>query len=418
MQDNRRDNEKDVDLTGMIHEYSQDNELRKKIEEMKRQKEAEKNVTNEKVQESYHSELFDDIRPENTFTNNNKNMSDIRVDQEDIEKTRVGFQDSDINKTLVIMDGKKATSFGAQEATLQTEAMDDDSYLEDDEYDDFNKTIVQPISKDNDVHTLDLDENEKYEDDLGIEHTNNKEKDTKMNKIITFIIIGLVVLVLLIGGFFGIKALMGGSSSSSDKKTDTNTTTDKDKDTDTDIDKDKEEDETNQNDKNKDVTNNEAKIASLNQQITNYEADLTEARNKLQNAQTEYDNANQKLQELLSDSEMKQNEANTYSNNIYTPKKIAKEEAEKAMHAVTETDPTYAALKLAYETAEQAVEPLETEYERLQEIAETANSNYNNSPYKTTASTAAGKLSELNSQIESLQNKIDEAKAELETLQK
>ena len=41
MDDKRRNtgNDEDIDLSGMINEYSQDNELRKKIEELKKQKE-------------------------------------------------------------------------------------------------------------------------------------------------------------------------------------------------------------------------------------------------------------------------------------------------------------------------------------------------------------------------------------------
>ena len=43
MDDKRRTagNDEDIDLSGMINEYSQDNELRKKIEELKKQKEEE-----------------------------------------------------------------------------------------------------------------------------------------------------------------------------------------------------------------------------------------------------------------------------------------------------------------------------------------------------------------------------------------
>lgn len=423
MQDNRRENEKDVDLTGMIHEYSQDNELRKKIEEMKRQKEAEKNAPSEKAQETYHSELFDDIRPANTFTNNN-NMTDIRVDQDDIEKTRVGFQDHDVNKTLVIMDGKKATSFGTPEETFQTDMMEDESYDDDDEYDDLDKTIVQPVSEVNDVHTLDLDDEEEYEDEPEGGNKDKKQKDgklndTKMNKIITFVIIGLVAVVVLVGGFFGVKALMGGSSAASDKKTETTTKTDTDKDKDkeeeepkTDVDEDQD-----QSDKNIDVSNNEAKIASLNQQIKNLETDIEAVNKKIESAQKDYDDANAKLQTLLDDSTKKQNEAYAYYTDVYTPKKAAKEQAEKAMEGIAETDPNYAALSQAKEVAELEEDKAEAEFERLDEIAKAANDSYKNSPYTTTANTAQGKLTELNSQKETLQKKIDDAKAELAKLQ-
>ena len=52
MDDKRRTagNDEDIDLSGMINEYSQDNELRKKIEELKKQKEEEKRIYASKQQ--------------------------------------------------------------------------------------------------------------------------------------------------------------------------------------------------------------------------------------------------------------------------------------------------------------------------------------------------------------------------------
>ena len=51
MDDKRRTagNDEDIDLSGMINEYSQDNELRKKIEELKKQKEEEKRIYASKI---------------------------------------------------------------------------------------------------------------------------------------------------------------------------------------------------------------------------------------------------------------------------------------------------------------------------------------------------------------------------------
>ena len=70
MDDKRRNtgNDEDIDLSGMINEYSQDNELRKKIEELKKQKEEEKRMFASKQQASATgSSIFDSISETGTF---------------------------------------------------------------------------------------------------------------------------------------------------------------------------------------------------------------------------------------------------------------------------------------------------------------------------------------------------------------
>mgnify|MGYP000423567643 CR=1 FL=1 len=63
MDDKRRTagNDEDIDLSGMINEYSQDNELRKKIEELKKQKEEEKRMYASRQQETSQGSIFDNI---------------------------------------------------------------------------------------------------------------------------------------------------------------------------------------------------------------------------------------------------------------------------------------------------------------------------------------------------------------------
>ena len=70
MDDKRRTagNDEDIDLSGMINEYSQDNELRKKIEELKKQKEEEKRIYASKQESSAAgSSIFDSISETGTF---------------------------------------------------------------------------------------------------------------------------------------------------------------------------------------------------------------------------------------------------------------------------------------------------------------------------------------------------------------
>lgn len=204
MQNNRKNEHDDVDLTGIINDYSKDSELRRKIEEMKRQKEAqttasasprnqEENAINPLTGEKFHSPIFEDKKA----STEKKAIPDIRVDEEELAKTRVGFVDDTNDQTLVIMNGKKSlTAAEEPQAVTMTQQMpisDYDEEAEDEEK--LGKTIVQPLS---DVHVLDEDEEplpvkksikkttskkEEVEEDEG----DDEEKNTKINKIITYV---------------------------------------------------------------------------------------------------------------------------------------------------------------------------------------------------------------------------------------
>ena len=121
MDDKRRMNttDEDVDLSGMINEYSQDNELRKKIEELKKQKEEEKRMYASRQQETSQGSIFDNISDTGSFkrtdTQKQGGIPDIRVDDTQLDKTRVGFDDAPAyDKTLVIMNNKTKASSADQ----------------------------------------------------------------------------------------------------------------------------------------------------------------------------------------------------------------------------------------------------------------------------------------------------------------
>lgn len=418
MQDNRRDNEKDVDLTGMIHEYSKDGELRKKIEEMKRQKEGQKAQPVNEPKETYHSTLFDDVRPSDMFADKKSSgMSNIQVDQTELEKTRVGFQDSDANKTLVIMDGKKATSFGDETQTMTTPIMNDYT----NQLNDVDKTIVQPISEieeDGEVHSLDLDDEEEY-----VERKKNKTaNDEKTNKIITYVIVGIVAVVLLIAGFFGMKYLLGGGSSDNtedkitqaekDKKAKEKAEAEKKAKEKAEADKKAQEEKDNQNDEKGNMDNNDAAIASLNEQLKADTATLSDINMKISTTETEKNKAQSKLDELLN----KANEANrAYSENqtIYND---AEKELKEVL-AILESNPADAgALDRQKQANDKKTEAANKEPALKAEV-EKANAAYNNSEYKGTVNQAEGKLSELNEQKETYEGKIAATKEKLSKYQ-
>lgn len=327
MQNNRKNEHDDVDLTGIINDYSKDSELRRKIEEMKRQKEAqttasasprnqEENAINPLTGEKFHSPIFEDKKA----STEKKAIPDIRVDEEELAKTRVGFVDDTNDQTLVIMNGKKSLTAAEepQDVTMtqQMPISDYDEEAEDEEK--LGKTIVQPLS---DVHVLDEDEEplpvkksikkttskkEEVEEDEG----DDEEKNTKINKIITYVILGIVGILIIVACFFAVQYAMdtflgGNDNKKAPEQTEEPTTPTKDP-TNTDANK----DDTNNKD---DVTDSSAKIAALKKQRETYVQRKADANDKLELAEKDKKDATETLASLEKNELAKAKEAQKLS---------------------------------------------------------------------------------------------------------
>ncbi len=426
MDDKRRNtgNDEDIDLSGMINEYSQDNELRKKIEELKKQKEEEKRMFASKQQASATgSSIFDSISETGTFKRpeaaKQGGIPDIRVDDTQLDKTRVGFDDDPAyDKTLVIMNNKtKASSadqtqiFGEDRTavfhTMDAQEYDDseeeeadteeDVYEEDDDDNLLARIKEKKQRKEEAKRKLQYDDDEEEEDD--------PEKSAKMNKIITYVIIGIVGICIIAGAFFGVKYVLSnflGGSSDKDKVTDKVDTGKKDKNEGSTQSNTKPTDDEDDAKKNE-IKTNQAEAAQLQKQLDQYESQLEEVEKELAAAKKEKADAQAELDSYkpLGDEASKlTGQANTVKPYADAYNKVKDFELSEDEDKKAQYDNAFSALQSALAGTNF------NSYEELQAAADTANSTFN-----TKAQAAEQKKSTAESSISSLESR----KTDLET---
>lgn len=312
MDDKRRTagNDEDIDLSGMINEYSQDNELRKKIEELKKQKEEEKRIYASKQESSAAgSSIFDSISETGTFKRpeavKQGGIPDIRVDDTQLDQTRVGFDDDPAyDKTLVIMNNRNKASSADQTQIFGEDRTAVFHTMDAQEYDDSD---VEEEDAEEEIYEEDDDE-EEDEDDPG--------KSAKMNKIITYVIIGIVGICIIAGAFFGVKYALSnflGGSDDKEKTTDKSGTGSKDKEqnegnkqTNTNPGDDEDEEKKNE------IKTNQAEAAQLQKQLDQYESQLKDVEKDLAAAKKDKEAAQSELdsyKELFNNAVLLKNQA-------------------------------------------------------------------------------------------------------------
>ena len=407
MDDKRRTagNDEDIDLSGMINEYSQDNELRKKIEELKKQKEEEKRIYASKQESSAAgSSIFDSISETGTFKRpeavKQGGIPDIRVDDTQLDQTRVGFDDDPAyDKTLVIMNNRNKASSADQtqifgeDRTAVFHTMDAQEYDDSDvEEEDAEEEIYEEDDDDNLLARIKEKKQRKEEAKRKLEQDDDEEEDeddpgksAKMNKIITYVIIGIVGICIIAGAFFGVKYALSnflGGSDDKEKTTDKSGTGSKDKEqnegnkqTNTNPGDDEDEEKKNE------IKTNQAEAAQLQKQLDQYESQLKDVEKDLAAAKKEVKSALDKV-----------NEKQTAVDNETDPEK--KTALQNELSVLNEQ---YQALLSKYGAAS---------YNELYTKSQQANNDYN-----TKAQAAEQKKSAAESSISSLENR----KLELES---
>ena len=429
MDDKRRTagNDEDIDLSGMINEYSQDNELRKKIEELKKQKEEEKRIYASKQESSAAgSSIFDSISETGTFKRpeavKQGGIPDIRVDDTQLDQTRVGFDDDPAyDKTLVIMNNRNKASSADQtqifgeDRTAVFHTMDAQEYDDSDvEEEDAEEEIYEEDDDDNLLARIKEKKQRKEEAKRKLEQDDDEEEDeddpgksAKMNKIITYVIIGIVGICIIAGAFFGVKYALSnflGGSDDKEKTTDKSGTGSKDKEqnegnkqTNTNPGDDEDEEKKNE------IKTNQAEAAQLQKQLDQYESQLKDMEKDLAAANKEKADAQAELDSYksLGDEASKlTGQANTVKPYADAFNKVKDYESSEDNDKKAQYDNALNALKSALAGTNF------TSYEELQSAADAANSNYN-----TTTQAAEQKKSAAESSISSLENR----KLELES---
>lgn len=289
------------------------------------------------------------------------------------------------------------------------------------------KTIVQPLS---DVHVLDEDEEplpvkksikkttskkEEVEEDEG----DDEEKNTKINKIITYVILGIVGILIIVACFFAVQYAMdtflgGNDNKKAPEQTEEPTTPTKDP-TNTDANK----DDTNNKD---DVTDSSAKIAALKKQRETYVQRKADANDKLELAEKDKKDATETLASLekneLAKAKEAQKKVSTYENGEY---KAANDEYERILgNYNAEKDETVKAqLKESLDAALERKNAAMTEYNRLTGEASSLTGIYNEK--KETAESKKSKaeqtITEQKNEIATLEEEIKKIDNQLKELE-
>ena len=434
MDDKRRTagNDEDIDLSGMINEYSQDNELRRKIEELKKQKEEEKRIYASKQESSAAgSSIFDSISETGTFKRpeavKQGGIPDIRVDDTQLDQTRVGFDDDPAyDKTLVIMNNRNKASSADQtqifgeDRTAVFHTMDAQEYDDSDvEEEDAEEEIYEEDDDDNLLARIKEKKQRKEEAKRKLEQDDDEEEDeddpgksAKMNKIITYVIIGIVGICIIAGAFFGVKYALSnflGGSDDKEKTTDKSGTDSKDKEqnegnkqTNTNPSDDEDEEKKNE------IKTNQAEAAQLQKQLDQYESQLKDVEKDLAAAKKDKDAAQSDLDSYKS----LYNQAIQLTSQAQEVKSALDKVNEKQTAVDNETDPEKkTALQNELSVLNEQYQALLSKYGAASYNELYTKSQQANNDYNTKAQAAEQKKSAAESSISSLENR----KLELES---
>ena len=434
MDDKRRTagNDEDIDLSGMINEYSQDNELRKKIEELKKQKEEEKRIYASKQESSAAgSSIFDSISETGTFKRpeavKQGGIPDIRVDDTQLDQTRVGFDDDPAyDKTLVIMNNRNKASSADQtqifgeDRTAVFHTMDAQEYDDSDVEEEYaEEEIYEEDDDDNLLARIKEKKQRKEEAKRKLEQDDDEEEDeddpgksAKMNKITTYVIIGIVGICIIAGAFFGVKYALSnflGGSDDKEKTTDKSGTGSKDKEqnegnkqTNTNPGDDEDEEKKNE------IKTNQAEAAQLQKQLDQYESQLKDVEKDLAAAKKDKDAAQSDLDSYKS----LYNQAIQLTSQAQEVKSALDKVNEKQTAVDNETDPEKkTALQNELSVLNEQYQALLSKYGAASYNELYTKSQQANNDYNTKAQAAEQKKSAAESSISSLENR----KLELES---
>ena len=406
MNDNKNMHSDDADLKDLINDYGSDEELRRKINEMKKQKEEQVSVQQKGAQEP-----VDDVKKVSS-------MQNITVD--DVEKTMIASRGENPEETLVIMDGKK-NSYNTAEPS--------------DEADDLGKTIVRPLHEIQEEDELDLEEEdledeEDLDDEEVIEEVEEEEdeeveerkkakkpkkakkNDEQKNKIITGVIIAIIALLIIGGIIFGVTKFMGKDDH---KKPDDKVTDVKDQDNKK---EDVDQEDVDDHNQSQDIA---AKISALTKQKETYIIEKTKAEERLASAQKDLDAAKAELKVLDKDLLPKSKQANKavdqYLKGEYKEANEAYQTKKKELDDAT--DETREQKQAEYEEALERHNAAVAEFNRLSEEASSYTTDYHekSNAVKAEIDSATKLVGEYKSTISTLEDQIDDIELELKNLQ-
>lgn len=435
--DKRKYENDDVDLTEMISEYGKDNELRRKIDALKKQKEEEKEYQARREQ---HANRDNDVKNNSDVEGTDeKGIPDIRVDATLVDMPRV-HEEEDLDKTLVILGHKKGVSY---DASVEIEDTDENktalfdrnqASAYDREEEDSHSMPTQGLFGYNDEEEEEEEEEneEEYEEEVENEDWEEDEDDedetedverenTTMNKVITYVIIGFVSILVLVIAYFGIMYVLG-HFGGDEKSSETPAEPAKPSET---PEKEVKKPTVDENTKPKnDINTNTAKIAQLNKQLDTYKKQLDQVNLNLKDARDTVNNTASELagyETIKKQAEGYKTQAHAAESNVKVAEAAVK--TAKAEYEQAESEEAKAQAKIKLDDANAKLQAAQNSVKDLYNLSAIKSEEYASKEYAIRAANekqayAKVAIKELNEKKVSLEKNIANVTTEIARLEK
>lgn len=372
----------DQELDDLLKDFHEQDDLHQRIQQFKKKKAA----ADTKAEQIQFKEAVS-AQEERQEASALDRLKEIQQNEEKNAETKViHLGNDDVEKTLVM------------NAPLQKEA---------EEQEDSNATVI--IGEEDMRHLVEEEERRK-------EQKKNKKKngqgtkksalqsaytdeesgdDSRLNKIITYVIIAILAIGVLVGLFFGVKAIIGGGTETKDDPQQGKTEVIQPSDSDV-IDSDESGGTQITTNHDKEISEINGQIKSYQEEVSYYQSLISSENEKIENAQKAVEKAKTALDTALSNVQAKQDEIT----NLIAQQNAATDESEKA------------AIQEQIDTAVKERDDLDSKYEQA--------GNFHNSAkreYDSVKRTSQSNIDDYNDKIDDLNSKISDLQSRLSALQ-
>lgn len=372
----------DQELDDLLKDFHEQDDLHQRIQQFKKKKAA----ADTKAEQIQFKEAVS-AQEERQEASALDRLKEIQQNEEKNAETKViHLGNDDVEKTLVM------------NAPLQKEA---------EEQEDSNATVI--IGEEDMRHLVEEEERRK-------EQKKNKKKngqgtkksalqsaytdeesgdDSRLNKIITYVIIAILAIGVLVGLFFGVKAIIGGGTETKDDPQQGKTEVIQPSDSDV-IDSDESGGTQITTNHDKEISEINGQIKSYQEEVSYYQSLISSENEKIENAQKAVEKAKTALDTALSNVQAKQDEIT----NLIAQQNAATDESEKA------------AIQEQIDTAVKERDDLDSKYKQ-------AGNSHNSAKreYDSVKRTSQSNIDDYNDKIDDLNSKISDLQSRLSALQ-
>ena len=372
----------DQELDDLLKDFHEQDDLHQRIQQFKKKKAA----ADTKAEQIQFKEAVS-AQEERQEASALDRLKEIQQNEEKNAETKViDLRNDDVEKTLVM------------NAPLQKEA---------EEQEDSNATVI--IGEEDMRHLVEEEERRKEQKKnkkkngqgtkksaLQSAHTDEESgDDSRLNKIITYVIIAILAIGVLVGLFFGVKAIIGGGTETKDDPQQGKTEVIQPSDSDV-IDSDESGGTQITTNHDKEISEINGQIKSYQEEVSYYQSLISSENEKIENAQKAVEKAKTALDTALSNVQAKQDEIT----NLIAQQNAATDESEKA------------AIQEQIDTAVKERDDLDSKYEQ-------AGNSHNSAKreYDSVKRTSQSNIDDYNDKIDDLNSKISDLQSRLSALQ-